>query len=178
MGRYPYGFWGSTDWEPWGGAPWWSPRGRFFNAGEVRLAILSLLAEGPRHGYDLMKELAKRSGGTYKISAGTIYPTLQQLEDEGLIVSEQQNGKKVYRLTEAGEQELDRESAGVDEIWRRAERWNDWGKWMRPEAMVIAGPLGGLVKTAMKVVAHKQDSQKIERVREILERAREEMEQL
>ena len=53
----------------------------------MRLAILSLLADGPRHGYELMKLLQERSGGVYRASAGTIYPTLQQLEDEGLVVA-------------------------------------------------------------------------------------------
>ena len=57
-------------------------RGRFFETGEVRLAMLSLLSEGAKHGYQLMKELEERSGGTYKASAGTIYPTLQQMEDD------------------------------------------------------------------------------------------------
>src|ERR1700745_2211693 len=76
--------------------------GRFFESGEVRLAILSLLSSGPKHGYQLMNELEERSGGAYKASAGSIYPTLQQLEDEELIRSDQQSGKRVYSLTEAG----------------------------------------------------------------------------
>ena len=63
-----------------GGGPWmW---GRFFGAGEVRLALLSLLEQEPKHGYQLMKELEERSGGLYRASAGTIYPTLQLLEED------------------------------------------------------------------------------------------------
>src|SRR5512142_2053095 len=77
-------------------------RRRFFESGEVRLALLSLLGEGAKHGYQLMKELEERSGGLYRASAGSVYPTLQQLEDEDLIRSEQQDGKRVYSLTEAG----------------------------------------------------------------------------
>src|SRR5215472_17441502 len=100
------------------GGPW-GKRGRFFEHGEVRLAILSLLSESPRHGYDLMKELESRSGATYKVSAGTMYPTLQQLEDEGLIVSEQKEGRRTYQITDAGRAELERERAKVEEIWRR-----------------------------------------------------------
>ena len=83
-------------------------RSRFFESGEVRLAILSLLGEGPKHGYQLMKELAERSGGIYRASAGSIYPTLQQLEDEGLVTSVQQDGKRVYQITLAGSNELQR----------------------------------------------------------------------
>src|ERR1700724_4101046 len=86
----------------------WAPRSRFFGPGEVRLAILSLLADGPRHGYELMKLLAQRSGGIYRASAGTIYPTLQQLEDEKLLCSEVQDGRKLYTLTAEGLQEIER----------------------------------------------------------------------
>ena len=65
---------------PWAGLAF-GRHGRFFEAGEVRLAILSLLAEGPKHGYQLMKEMKDRSSGMYSASAGSVYPTLQQLED-------------------------------------------------------------------------------------------------
>ena len=82
-----------------GGQPFaafgWGQNARFFEAGEVRMAILSLLSEGPKHGYQLMKELEERSGGMYKASAGSVYPTLQQLEDEDLVTSDQQAGKRV-----------------------------------------------------------------------------------
>src|SRR5579862_3167539 len=67
---------------------------RFFDTGEVRLAILSLLEAGPKHGYQLMKELQERAGGVYRASAGTVYPTLQLLEDEGMIVSERKDGRR------------------------------------------------------------------------------------
>ncbi|RPJ85366.1 MAG: PadR family transcriptional regulator, partial [Acidobacteria bacterium] len=94
-----------------GGGPWgW---GRFFGAGEVRLGLLSLLEQEPKHGYQLMKELEERSGGFYRASAGTIYPTLQMLEDEGLVISEAADGKRVYRITEAGRAELVREASTV-----------------------------------------------------------------
>ncbi len=107
--------------------PPWSRRGRFFGAGEVRIAILSLLSEKPRHGYELMKELEARSGGSYRVSAGTMYPALQQLEDEGMIVSETKDGKRVYQLTELGRQELQRESATAEDIWRRTSDWGGLG---------------------------------------------------
>src|SRR5215469_12055310 len=98
------------DWQSQGNAwPWLGGMAfgrRFFESGEVRLAILSLLGDGPKHGYQLMKDLEERSGGLYKASAGSIYPTLQQLEDEDLIRSDHQNGKRVYSLTDAGREEL------------------------------------------------------------------------
>ncbi|KQV00873.1 PadR family transcriptional regulator [Microbacterium sp. Root322] len=70
--------------------------------GDVRTAVLSLLAEKPMHGYQIINEIAERSGGTWKPSAGSVYPTLQLLADEGLIEAEEQNGRKTYSLTEAG----------------------------------------------------------------------------
>lgn len=70
--------------------------------GDVRTAVLRLLAEEPMHGYQIIGELAERSGGAWTPSAGSVYPTLQLLADEGLVVAEPVGGKKVHRLTEAG----------------------------------------------------------------------------
>ena len=97
-------------------------RARFFGPGEVRLALLSLIADGPKHGYELMRQLEERSGGIYSASAGTVYPTLQQLEDEGLISSDSKEGKRVYAITDAGAAELKREDETVRRIWWRARR--------------------------------------------------------
>jgi DNA-binding PadR family transcriptional regulator len=71
--------------------------------GDVRAAALSLLAEGPRNGYQIIQEIAERSGGVWRPSPGSVYPALQQLEDEGLIRAEQTGGRKLFRLTEEGE---------------------------------------------------------------------------
>lgn len=76
--------------------------------GDVRTAILALLAEQPMHGYQIIHEIEERSGGAWKPSAGSVYPTLQMLSDEGLISAEESGGKKTYSLTDAG-----REEAGV-----------------------------------------------------------------
>lgn len=70
--------------------------------GDVRAAILGLLAERPMHGYEMISELETRTGGVWRPSPGSIYPTLQLLEDEGLIEPTQQEGRKSYALTEAG----------------------------------------------------------------------------
>jgi DNA-binding PadR family transcriptional regulator len=71
--------------------------------GEVRAAVLALLAEQPMHGYQIIREIEERSGGTWKPSAGSVYPTLQLLADEGLILAaEEANGRKIYSLTDAG----------------------------------------------------------------------------
>ncbi len=89
--------------------------------GDVRAAVLTLLAEQPMHGYQLIGEIEQRSAGTWKPSAGSVYPTLQLLADEGLIVAEESNGRKTYSLTEAGRAEAD-ESADRSAPWESGAR--------------------------------------------------------
>jgi DNA-binding PadR family transcriptional regulator len=154
-------------------------RARFFGPGEVRLALLSLLAEGPRHGYELMRQLEERSGGIYQASAGTVYPTLQQLEDEGLIAAEAADGKRVYKITPSGREELKHRDETVRRIWYRARRWAGWRNAFDPDAAEIRGPAERLVKAAFRAVAGETSSQeRFDKVREILERALRELEGL
>jgi DNA-binding PadR family transcriptional regulator len=168
MGTRPWDWFNdSSNWNAWFYTP--LKRGRFFGAGELRLAILSLLSESPKHGYELMKELEARSGGSYRVSAGTMYPTLQQLEDEGMVTSEQMEGKRVYRLTELGQQELEREAKTVEDIWRKASHWGDWAPW-------IAGPFGALAKSAFQATRRSgADAVKRAEIEKILDRARREL---
>ncbi|MDH6236321.1 PadR family transcriptional regulator [Cryobacterium sp. CG_9.6] len=70
--------------------------------GDVRAAVLALLAEQSMHGYQIIHEIEERSGGNWKPSAGSVYPTLQLLADEGLITAEESNGRKTYTLTDTG----------------------------------------------------------------------------
>ncbi len=153
------------------------PGRRFFRQGEVRLALLSLLADEPAHGYELMKRLEDRSGGMYKASAGTVYPVLQQLEDEGFVRIQEEEGKKVYHLTDAGREELSLHEEDTDRIWKRAHGWKDWGVNMGPETAEIWGSWGRLSKAAFRAAA-RSDFENTERVRDILDRARKELEEL
>lgn len=75
--------------------------------GDVRAAVIALLAEQPMHGYQIISEISDRTGGAWKPSAGSVYPTLQLLADEGLITAEEQNGRKTYSLTGAGREEAE-----------------------------------------------------------------------
>jgi DNA-binding PadR family transcriptional regulator len=165
---------GGPRWAAWASFGPLGGRRRFFESGEVRLAILSLLKEGPRHGYELIKQLEARSGGLYRASAGTVYPTLQLLEDEGLVASESRDGKRVYRLTAEGEAELEREAETVRGIWGRAEKWEEWSQFLGPETVLLARPLGTLVKSALRAFQAAGDSPEAqEKIRDILDRARE-----
>jgi DNA-binding PadR family transcriptional regulator len=80
-------------------------RGRNRRGGDVRAAILALLTERPMHGYEMIQELDTRTGGIWRPSPGSVYPTLQLLEDEGLITGEESGGRKRFTLTEAGRAE-------------------------------------------------------------------------
>ncbi len=86
------------------GGPFFGP-GRKASRGDIRAAILALLAEEPMHGYQIMRELGERSGGVWRPSPGSVYPTLQLLEDEGLVVPAETDGKRVFTLTDAGRAE-------------------------------------------------------------------------
>jgi DNA-binding PadR family transcriptional regulator len=90
-----------------------------FEAGELRLVILRLLKEQPRHGYDIIKALEERMAGCYTPSAGTVYPTLQLLEDQGLVRVVEEEGRKVYHLTAAGEATLEERRGELDDIISR-----------------------------------------------------------
>ncbi|MFK4070584.1 PadR family transcriptional regulator [Streptomyces sp. NPDC029674] len=109
---------------PWGGGRGGrgGPRGRA-RRGDVRASILALLKDRPMHGYEMIQEIAERSGGAWKPSPGSVYPTLQLLEDEGLISSASEGGKKLFSLTDDG-----REAAGEgpEAPWEEAGRGVDW----------------------------------------------------
>ena len=90
---------------PFGGGPFGGGRGRR-RRGDVRLALLMLLAEEPRNGYQLMQTIDERSGGRWRPSPGSVYPTLSQLEDEGLIRGIERDGTKLFEITDQGRERL------------------------------------------------------------------------
>ncbi len=87
-----------------------------FAHGRLRLYLLKLLDESPRHGYDVIRELEDRFMGLYSPSAGTVYPRLARLEAEGLVAHQVQEGRKVYRITEAGRAELHSRAGDLDDL--------------------------------------------------------------
>ncbi len=105
-GSQPFGGWGFMGAPPpfappWfgGGHGWRAPKAR---KGDVRSAILAVLSENSMNGYQIIQEIAERSGGAWKPSPGSIYPTLQQLEDEGLVRAEEDGGRRTFTLTDEG----------------------------------------------------------------------------
>jgi DNA-binding PadR family transcriptional regulator len=79
--------------------------GRKAGRGDIRATILALLAEGPMHGYQIIQEVSERTGGAWRPSPGSVYPTLQQLEDEELVRAAQGDGRRVFELTDAGREQ-------------------------------------------------------------------------
>src|SRR6059036_2253677 len=121
---------GKSGWEGFGfafGPRAWGFRGRgprswrrqWFGAGDMKYVILKLLRDKPRHGYEVMKDLEERMHGCYSPSPGTVYPTLQWLEDEGLVVSRDVEGKKVYEITDTGRAFLEEHKDIVEDIFDR-----------------------------------------------------------
>ena len=110
------GGWGGPG--PWGGGPGFERghrRGGRGSRPNVRPAVLALLLERPMHGYEMIQELESRTGGIWRPSPGSVYPTLQLLEDEGLIEATAEGGRKSYRLTDAGRAEA--ETAAQNPPW-------------------------------------------------------------
>jgi DNA-binding PadR family transcriptional regulator len=111
-----------------------------FSHGDLRLYLLNLLDEGPRHGYDIMQALADRTGGTYTPSAGTIYPRLAKLEEEGLVTKSVDGRKTVYAITEAGHAEVASRAGDLEGI--------EAG--LADSVRLIADEVRGSVREAMK----------------------------
>lgn len=103
----------------WGGPGWARGRGRKARRGDIRTAALLLLAEEPRNGYQIMQEVEDRSEGAWRPSPGSVYPALQQLEDEGLIRSEEIDGRKAYRLTVEGLAQVEERGSDRPAPWEQ-----------------------------------------------------------
>ncbi len=131
--------------------------------GDVRAAVIALLAEEPMHGYQIIHEIEERSGGAWKPSAGSVYPTLQLLADEGLISAEEQGGRKTYSLTGAG-----REEAEV-----QADRPAPWESFAAHSGHIGALPKAGMeLASATAQVARTGTPEQVQKAVDVLEEAR------
>lgn len=138
--------------------------------GEVRYLILDVLAAGPGHGYQILQTIEERSGGAYRPSPGTIYPTLQLLEEMELVTVSADGKRKLYTLTEAGRAELEEHRDEVDEAWERFAGHAEWaGQFDFPE-------LARRVKRLFRAVNRgfrrgKLGSSEVGRIKEVIDQA-------
>jgi DNA-binding PadR family transcriptional regulator len=145
--RHGHGHFGRGPFHGWRGRGGGMGRreGRVFDGGELRLVILALVAEKPRYGYEIIKELGERVGGDYSPSPGVVYPTLTLLEEMGYArASQDEQGRKLYAVTPEGEKQLADNKAQVDAIFARfAEREEAFGR----------GGIGSVIRAMMNLRA-------------------------
>jgi DNA-binding PadR family transcriptional regulator len=139
--------------------------------GQIRTALLAVLAEGPGHGYDVMQTLEDKTGGAWRPSPGSVYPTLQLLEDEGLVRSTERDGKRVFEITEAGRAEA---TSRVEQDG--GPPWETSGRGGRPgrEARDAFGQLF----RAFKQIAEVGSPEQVERGLAVIRDARKELYQI
>ena len=181
----PRGRRGGGPWEWFGAGPgggWQGGgpgRGRMFGHGDLKFVVLSLLAEKPRHGYEIIRDLEDRFGGTYSPSPGTVYPTLSLLEDLGYARATAEDGssRKVFEITDEGRAYLEENRTVVDDIFGRVD---EVGSMVFGPMMAVLGPaFGSLGRAAFRsAMRHQNDEQWMQRAREILERAARDIEGL
>ena len=153
-------------------------RGRMFAQGELRLALLALIAENPSHGYELIKAIEEMTGGDYAPSPGAVYPTLQLLEDEGAIEEAQAEGaKKPFAVTAQGTQELEDRKDEVEALMRRLGRHGERTTTVRSHDVFRAmGNLGSVLKNRAR--AGKLDERTINEIVDMIDEMAKRIERL
>jgi DNA-binding PadR family transcriptional regulator len=155
-GGFPFGNF------PWGGGPRRGPRAK---RGDIRAGILALLAEQPRNGYQIMQELEQRSRGMWRPSPGSVYPALQQLEDEGLVQAREEGTGRVYQLTEQGRKYVAEHASETAAPW-------DWATSETDEdAFELMGQIRQIAAALWQITNSGQPAQ-IAQARKVLSEAR------
>lgn len=172
----------------WGGGRWGHSRGeerdgrgrgaRMFDGGELRLVLLKLIADEPRHGYDLIRQVEELTGGAYAPSPGVVYPTLTLLDDMGLIEGRQSEGsKKLFAVTEAGTAHLAEHAAQVEALFARlsaagAER-------ARTDSASVRRAMGNLRQVLMhKLTSDELDKEALHQLVALIDEAAQKIERL
>jgi DNA-binding PadR family transcriptional regulator len=145
--------WGQHSFAGWGAMgnpppfPPWArgQRGPKARRGDVRAAILAVLADQSLNGYQIIQEIADRSGGVWKPSPGSIYPTLQQLEDEGLVQAEETAGRRAFKLTEEGRRYVAEHADEVAAPWEAMAEPDDGDDHLKPLIGQIAAAVWQIV---------------------------------
>jgi DNA-binding PadR family transcriptional regulator len=146
-----------------------------FEQGDLKYVILQLLSEKPRHGYEIIKALEERLGGTYSPSPGAVYPTLTMLEDMGYAREMTgDGGKKVYEITPEGRAYLEENKGSVDEIFDRIAGFAT--SFFGPSMVEIHQAFKKVARATYATATHLKDGDQLRRIREALERAAAEIE--
>ena len=149
----------------WGDPREWGGRRRRMGRGDVRAAMLVLLEEQSHTGYSLMEELERRTGGAWRPSPGSVYPTLQQLEDEGLITQEPGEGRTPFILTEAGKTYVAEHREELGEPWAKS------SEGVGEERLELRGLIGQIAAAAIQV-GRAGDEAQVAKAKELLADAR------
>ena len=150
-------------------------RQRLFDRGDLKYVVLELLAEKPRHGYEIIRALEERFGGFYTPSPGAVYPTLLMLADIDYVTVTEQDGKKIYAITEQGRAFVAERKPVIDEIRERMGGW--WNPDFRHamnEMKQDLRDLGRLFDRRMRT--QWADPQKLVRIRDVVNKARQDIE--
>ena len=150
--------------------------GPHFERGDIKLVVLNLLKDKPRHGYDIIQEIEKKFHGFYNPSSGIIYPTLQLLEDRDMVISNQKDGKKVYTITDQGLKFLKEHEDELEEMQKRVHGpWGEYGDFMHE----IREEMGQTAKLMfLKVSQGKLNTEKKEKLHKAFNNFREELEKI
>jgi DNA-binding PadR family transcriptional regulator len=150
----------------------------FLGRGDVKFVILDLLKDKPKHGYELMKDMEAKGDGFYTPSPGSVYPTLQMLEDMGYATSKTDDGKRVYQITDEGRKYLEENRQAVQDIHERFGK--GFEHQFRHEMHDIFRELRDLFGTVVRGVRRGklQSTEQMGKVRDVLKRARTEIEDL
>ncbi len=136
--------------------------------GDVRAAILALLREGPRNGYQIMADIEERSGGAWRPSPGAVYPALSQLADEGLIIADESGGRRTFSLTQAGREYVEQNPDMARGAWESTAQQQAWEV---PGLFAAAARLGG----GIVQLAHAGSPAQVHEAERLLERTRREL---
>jgi DNA-binding PadR family transcriptional regulator len=166
------GFFGRGPWRGHGFGP-----GRIFEKGDLKYVILDIIEDRPAHGYEVMRALEERFRGLYSPSPGSIYPTLQMLEDLGYVAATQRDGKKVYEITAEGRRFLEENRSSVEDIWGRV--GGGWDPEVGREMHEIKHQMMGLgSRFGREMREGRMDREKLRRVREVISKAARDIEEI
>lgn len=148
-------------------------RFRIFDRGDLKYMVLELLSRKPMHGYEVMRALEKEAGGCYSASPGSVYPTLQMLQDQGYVTCEETEGKKVYSITDEGREFLKENGHVLDDIVDRVTQFTD--RFFGTEMKDLTRSFKDLAQVTFDRATHWGDPEKLTKMKHILDRAAQEM---